>query len=186
MIVVEGPDGSGKTTLVQHLSTVLRLPVAPRAVSKETEAMTDLKVWTEQNVRAGFQHTIFDRHRLISEFIYGPLKRTRQEPGFNDLEWVQEMMFRFYAANPIIIYCLPDLVTIKTNLLGDEDNLAVNELTDQLYTLYLHRASLDLIHYPQNTHLYDYNQDTQNDIAGAIYEQIRVQKKRGAGNHGYR
>lgn len=186
MIIVEGPDGAGKTTLVEQLSTRLRLPVAPRVVSKETEAMVDLKVWVEQNVALGFQPKIFDRHRLISEFIYGPLKRREQEPGFNDLEWVQEMMFKFYATNPIIIYCLPDLTTVKANLLGDADNLAVNELTDQLYTSYLHRASLDLIHYNTNTHLFDYTQDSSDDLTGAVYEAIRVHKKTGAGNHGYR
>lgn len=186
MIIIEGPDGSGKTTLVKRLSEQLRLPVAPRVVSKETEAMVDLKVWVEENVKAGFQQKIFDRHRLISEFIYGPIKRTRQEPGFDDLEWVQEMMFKFYATRPIIIYCIPSRVIIEANLLGDNDNLAVLDYTAQIYTSYLERASLDLIHHTANTYLFDYTQDSDDELVGAIYETIRLHKKTGAGNHGYR
>ncbi|MCA1807247.1 MAG: ATP-binding protein [Actinobacteria bacterium] len=53
MIVVEGPDGAGKTTLIRDLSALLNIPVAPRVVSQETKAMVDLRQWTEDNVSRG-------------------------------------------------------------------------------------------------------------------------------------
>ena len=61
MIIVEGPDGAGKTTVLQDLKTVFDLPVAPRVVSKETEAMVDgVRAYAEE-VRSrtfpGSQHT---------------------------------------------------------------------------------------------------------------------------------
>src|ERR687883_686991 len=96
MIIVEGPDGGGKTTLITKLSDLFDLPIAERVVSKEARAMVDLVQWTERNVSEGSQHTLFDRHRLISEPIYGAILRDRFEPGFDDAKWLHEMMYRFY------------------------------------------------------------------------------------------
>lgn len=69
MIIVEGPDGSGKTTLINQLAKEFELEVNPRVVSKETNELTDLKTWVEENIAQGFQYKLFDRYRLISEFI---------------------------------------------------------------------------------------------------------------------
>ena len=69
MIIVEGPDGAGKTTLIRQLQERWPdLAVAPRVVSKDAEAMVDLQEWVNINLSDGPQYKIFDRHRLISEF----------------------------------------------------------------------------------------------------------------------
>lgn len=146
MIIVEGPDGAGKTTLINSIRQEYPdLELAPRVVSKDAESMVDLQQWVEENLRQGFQYKLFDRHRLISEFIYGPILRKHSAPGFTDMGWVSESLYKFYKIEPLIIYCLPPLEVIKFNLKGDDSNSVVWDHIEGMYTAYLHRASLDFV-----------------------------------------
>lgn len=160
MIIVEGPDGAGKTTLIEQLKERYGLEVAPRVVTKGAEAMTDLKVWVEQNLAEGFQYRIFDRHRLVSEYIYGPLLRKEQQPGFTDLIWSHQRLKELYNdVRPILIYCLPPLELVRENVLRDPENAVVAEHIDAMYAAYVHRASLDWVNFAPSTIIYDYNSD---------------------------
>ena len=144
MIIIEGIDGGGKSTLLKTLQKQYpELPVSPRVVGKDTHALVDLRVWVEASLAQGFQEKFFDRYRLVSEFIYGPILRGVPEPGFSDFRWVKGALMSFYELNPIIIYCIPPLETVKANLEGDPDNTAVVEHIPAIYSAYLHRAALD-------------------------------------------
>jgi hypothetical protein len=155
MIVVEGSDGSGKSTLIADLATTFSLPIAPRVVSKTTEAMVDLKEWTEHNVSMGWQPIIFDRHRLISEPIYGSVLRKGFEPGFDDVRWLHAMNTMFYQyCRPLIIYCVPPYPIVRANLQGDQDNLAVVHKIRRIYSLYTAKAACDSV--TAGAFIYDY------------------------------
>lgn len=156
MLIVEGPDGAGKTTLIRQFQEAFDIPVAPRVVSKDAEAMTDLQDCVDNNLDEGFQSTIFDRHRLISETIYGPVLRSYQSKGFDDLSWLGPRLQRFYDLQPIIIYCLPPLEVVRKNIEGDEDNKVVAAHIDALYTAYVARASLDHAFSPGMVKIWDY------------------------------
>lgn len=158
MLIVEGPDGAGKTTLIEALQKEYDLPVAPRVVSKDAEAMVDLRHWVDQNLDKGFQRTIFDRHRLISEPIYGPVLRKKQEDGFDDLEWLAPRMKEFYSLKPVIIYCLPDLETVRANIKDDDDNRVVQDHIDAIYAAYVARASIDYSLSPGIVRVWNYTQ----------------------------
>jgi hypothetical protein len=164
LIVVEGPDGSGKTTLIQTLKEFTGFPVAPRVVSKEAQAMTDLKEWTENNVDRGFQATLFDRHRLFSEPIYGPILRDKFEPGFDDPAWFAYYMAKFYQCRPIVIYCMPPLETVLHNLQGDEENSAVQFAAREVYGAYYNKSITEYV-LRDFTFLYDY---TSSDAADSL------------------
>jgi GTPase SAR1 family protein len=145
MIVLEGPDGAGKTSLAKKLSKDLGIPIAPKVVASDMTPLTDLAKWTELNVSRGFQRMIFDRHRIISEPIYGPATKVRQNPNFCDPGWVAEMTSRFYSADPIIIYCLPSLNDVRNNVNDPHtDNSAVRGRITAVYAGYVTRAALDL------------------------------------------
>lgn len=159
MIVVEGPDGAGKTTLIQKLSSQWDLPIAPRAVSKDAEAMTDLVKWVQQNVFSAPHNQIFDRHRLISEPIYGPILRRTQRPCFDDLAWMADMVKAFYRAGPLLIYCLPPRDVVRANIQGDPDNAVVSDHIDAIYTAYVARAAMDKAFNPNSVVIYDYTRD---------------------------
>ena len=143
MLIVEGPDGAGKTTLVRQLAEELKLPVAPRVVDKDTTTKYDMKDWVDNNLEEGFQPVIFDRHRLISEPIYGPILRNSQQPVMTDIKWLGPRLRRFYDLEPIIIYCLPPFTEVFMNVTHDDDNEAVRFQIEKIYAAYVTRASLD-------------------------------------------
>lgn len=166
MIIVEGPDGAGKTTLISKLRVLTKLEVSPRVVSKDAESMVDLKRWTEENVRAGFQNLIFDRHRLISEPIYGPVLRKIPEPGFNDLEWFLDQITSFYLTRPVIIYCLPPFSVVWGNVMKDDDNKifhAEGEKLSLIYRSYVNKAVTDHS-LRSRTWIYDYTDPIYSEV----------------------
>jgi hypothetical protein len=146
MIIVEGPDGGGKSTLVQKLAEDLGLPVSERIVSKDAEMMGDLEQWVNENLNAGMQAMIFDRHRLISEPIYGPVLREKPQPGFDDWYWVKESLRRFYLMDPFLIYCIPPFKTVLDNLQYDENNEVVQNNIRTIYWLYFYQCMRDINH----------------------------------------
>lgn len=171
MIIVEGPDGAGKTTLISQLAQEFDLPIAPRVVSKQTNDLTDLQQWVDKNLQEGFQYRLFDRHRLISEFCYGPTLRPVQRPGFTDLMWVHHSLRRLYReVRPVIIYCLPSLEVIKANLENDPDNEVVRDHIEQIYAAYLERASLDELLLPGHVMVWNYPLD--DILERSAYEDI--------------
>lgn len=174
MIVVEGPDGAGKTTLIKQLVEELGLPVAPRVVSKGAEAMTDLRTWVDQNLDEGFQPRIFDRHRLISETIYGPILRHHQEPGFDQLKWIGPRMRRFYDLEPIIIYCLPPLEEVMKNISDDPDNVVVVDHIEAIYSAYVARAALDHTFAPGIVKVWDYTSSLKIEGLPSWMNEVRL------------
>ena len=161
MIVLEGPDGSGKSTLAQQLSKDLEIPIAPRVVSSGAIAMVDLVKWVEDNLRTGYQQVIFDRHRLISEMIYGPLLKGGPSEGFDDFHWLANRQAEFQSLNPTVIVCLPPLDKVRQNIWADEDNhrlFANQESVDRLYWMYFNWAAAnpDYLMYNYTVDNYDH------------------------------
>lgn len=141
MLIVEGPDGSGKTTLVNRLSSDLGLKVAPKVVSADMTTNIDLKAWVEDNIEKGFRALIFDRHRLISEPIYGPLFRHRMMPGFDSMNWLKYHQSSLRRINPIVIWCLPPLQRVFDNIKGDLENIIVSDRLVEVYWSYWNAAA---------------------------------------------
>lgn len=174
MIVVEGPDGAGKTTLIRQIVEGTGLSVAPRVVSKDAEAMVDLKRWVVRNVKRGWQNKIFDRHRLISEPIYGPLLRDQPQPGFDDPEWFSAQLYEFYRIPPVIIYCLPPFEVVWDKVSRDPDNKVVARLATMraLYGAYWNKAWTDYALCGQDVIIYDYTSDAVDTHRQAIIDTI--------------
>lgn len=144
MLIVEGCDGSGKSVLVAQLKEDLGLPVSPRVVSSNAEALVDMVKWTEHNLADGFQRKIFDRHRLISGMIYAPLLRGFPDPGFDDYFWLEQQQHKFRNLSPIVVICIPPLETVRDNIRNDNSNHKLfpnRKAVDQLYWLYFNWAA---------------------------------------------
>lgn len=135
--MVEGPDGSGKTTLVRRLSEALSWPIAPRVVDKRTNPLiSSLKGWVEENLEKGSHCTIYDRHRLLSEPIYGPIFRKALTDGFDDIHWFRDRWTRFQHTECIVVFCLPPFMEVHKNVRQGTSNLTVIDSTPEIYWQY--------------------------------------------------
>lgn len=92
-IVVEGADGSGKSTLVDFLAQSLKWPVV------HSEGPT--KTADELNARAmrflAQDRVIFDRHCIVSERVYGTMRGNVMTKPKHE--------FAFHHQKNLIIYC---------------------------------------------------------------------------------
>lgn len=114
MVIIEGMDNSGKTTLVNYLATEILCGVI-RSPGPHTGEF--LATWILlQNERLKVQPILFDRHPLISEKIYGVVLRSR-----NALAIYGDLMQYFRSLNPLIIYCRPPISNILD--FGDRDQM---------------------------------------------------------------
>lgn len=113
MIVIEGMDNTGKTTLALWLQGKIRncqLVHGGGPVRAGTQAE---RLMALQMASSYPRPLILDRVCLISEAVYGPLLRNVDSfSGFN-----QELLWSwFLEMKPLIIYCRPSLLTIKSNM----------------------------------------------------------------------
>ncbi len=141
MIVVEGPDGSGKTTLVQQLAKAFHLPVAPKAVDHDQKALMDLATRAEQINRLN-KAEVHDRHTLISELIYSPIFRDAPRSRFQDQAWYREELAHLLQVVWGIVICLPPLEVVRQNVHDDPLNASVSNSIDQVYWAYHNVSTL--------------------------------------------
>jgi hypothetical protein len=136
VIILEGPDGAGKTSLIRHLNDWLAMPVAPRVVGQDTKPLVDIYEWTNKNLAEGFQDKLFDRHRLISEPIYSTVMGGDRDEQFWDPAWMGAALRALREIQPIVIWCLPSFKAVNHNVLGDPHNQTVWMHIDKIYKAY--------------------------------------------------
>lgn len=111
--IVEGPDGAGKTTLVQHLQRVhtdavvlhFGAPVDVEAAKNywKTYAAAITKYAAENKT------VIFDRSWL-SDMVYGPIMRGREEMPLEQAEMLNALVIA--AGGGVVIYCTASQSTL--------------------------------------------------------------------------
>jgi hypothetical protein len=141
MLLLEGPDGSGKTMLAQRLSSDFNIPVLPKAVGSDTQALIDLDHWVEFTIESGLRPEIHDRYPLISEPIYGPVLRGYLAHGFSDFGWLRTMQRALRQMRPLTIFCLPPCGVVMDNVKNDSVNELVRDKINLIYWMYYCEAS---------------------------------------------
>ena len=112
MIIIEGPDNSGKTCLINDLCG--QFPELTRVKSPGPKANYDWWMEWLKKPPEELYRTIFDRF-YFSQLVYGPLVRQQLELTLQEQEVLESMM---WAANPLIIRC---------NLIDDEERFSNRE-----------------------------------------------------------
>lgn len=111
-IVLEGPDGGGKTQLAHILRDITRMTLVPGEGPPKFPG--------EINERArryiAMDNCIFDRHPCISQPIYGRLRRTDNEPI------MLGTIHKFYDSRPLIIYCRTKEISLQNATFGVNEN----------------------------------------------------------------
>lgn len=136
MIILEGPDGGGKSTLLEALTLQYpSIPVHARASSSGADggpvadlydwAAKDVSTWREQGVH------FYDRHPLISEYIYGPVVRGTMDPRFLTTGLRRKVQHR-----ALIVMCLPPLDAVRASVSAERDMPGVTTHIDTIWHLY--------------------------------------------------
>jgi len=125
MVILEGCDGSGKTTLANQIAKHYDTkPIHFGGPADEKELKERLK-----SMKYG---RLYDRCPVISEIVYGGT--IRKSPKFS-LEDLNEFLKR---NQPLIIYCNPGLGTLLTNLhegRPEEDPKHISKVNENIFKL---------------------------------------------------
>lgn len=182
MIILEGPDGAGKTSL---MSTLLdRFPTIEeheRASSSKGGPVENIFEWAQADVQTWPLQPLsfYDRHPLISEPIYGPIVREYLDPRFHSTEG--EDLALHMLQQGLIILCLPSVSKVIENVsLNVDDQMSgVVEHIQSIYHKY-HRLAVSL-RGRQNVFWYDYDRpgDLSQLIQVVAAHEIMWNKNRG-------
>lgn len=131
VIIVEGMDNTGKSTLIKRLAKALP---KHRMIISPGPNQADQPQWIRTEIGiARTSATIYDRHPLISEEIYGPRIR-----GISHLtqHWphLWDMLVR--DIYPTVIYCRPPRDEIIKTILEREQMEGVVENARTLIDMY--------------------------------------------------
>lgn len=155
MIILEGPDGAGKTTLRDRINTDWsgEFVIQARAVTSDARSMVPIGEYIETELGRGFGPRLYDRFALISSPNYMMLpNRTFVEPMTDPL-WLQMQHHKMRRIDPAIIYCLPPLDVVMANVMADSSSKVMHEHAEQVYLNYVAYIARD---WSTSSMIYDY------------------------------
>lgn len=171
MIIVEGPDGGGKTTLVNKIHKAFELPLAPKASDSLKGPVPNLCRWVDNDLLEWGSKplAIYDRYPLISEPIYGsairgklPLPMTRS--------WMRSRTNTMRSLS-LVIWCVPPFDVVKANVIDHpgEHMTGVAEDIDAIWSLYAWQSNV----WPALSMAYDYDSSSPEAQETHLYNLVR-------------
>ncbi len=175
IIIVEGMDGTGKTTLVQQLAH--RLDVKPRKfvgslgpsddyrltlVNRTINEIAELSVASAEGRPI---KRLYDRFPLISEAVYGPVLR-----GHNCFGGLYKpLKGGLLALKTVIVYCRPHKDVVQANVQQGIQMNGVLEHFNDLLEAY-DKLFEELTESPVDSYIttFDYTQDEVQDLIHKI------------------
>lgn len=149
-IICEGPDGAGKTTLLSELHGHFpEMEQHPRFCTSTGGPITELAEAVYQDVRAKPTHYLYDRHPVVSDYVYNCAIPGRQfSPAF--LTPTMGRVRLRVAHHSLMIWCMPPLSVVKKNL--GEEMPGVHENIERIYQLY----QMHQLMWPGRAVIFDY------------------------------
>lgn len=94
-VVLEGPDGGGKSTLAKMLGEALDMRVQQGSGPPKRPGEIERRMREYMQMRS----TIFDRHPAVSQVVYGQLRGETMSPELASL------VIDFYHSPVLFVYC---------------------------------------------------------------------------------
>lgn len=137
MIIVEGPDGSGKDTLINRLMEDFpELKRGPRACDSLLGPRDNLGIWLIDDWKSwsySLSPRIYNRYPLLSEPIYSEILDRPYAKGFLE---VSSKLSGIVATQSLVLMCLPSLEKVRGNVDASRDMPGVVENIDRIYSRY--------------------------------------------------
>lgn len=137
-IIVEGMDGSGKSTLVKAL--MKEFPEAILIKSPPPIPIEHIGDWWMRTLGENPPTPIIHDRFFYPELVYGPVLRGKISQPASIINYVKE----FLSARAFLIYCRPAVNVIKAGIEAEPQYMGVKENFNQLITAYdevMHEAS---------------------------------------------
>lgn len=181
MLIIEGPDCSGKTTLAADIEAeypYLNYRRPPSLSSSKGANFGVCEWWVEQLERSAWErmHGVYDRCFAISEPVYTTV--TNREPNCVSRE-LSDMVSMLITQKPTIIFCLPDWAKIREAEAGATDKPSLqgmSPLREQLvWWAYFNQMVLWAAALNTSTRklVYQYDWENQNAIDSVVAKYVR-------------
>ena len=139
MIVVEGPDGAGKSTLVRHICKKFHLKEGTRLTANRDEIWKTTRLDTFGAINDEFlgesRPRVWDRLGVWSDPIYSKFSIPERKCAFtmHEVATVNEM---FRMMEWLLIFCLPPKLDVINNVAETHQMKGVSEHIDGIYEAY--------------------------------------------------
>lgn len=179
MILVEGPDGAGKSTLCDEICKKFDLDLGERGTKNRDKLYEVTRMDTRRAmgacVLAYTPPRVWDRLGPISDPIYAPLGD--RKPAFSD-DYIRRF-YRFLDLFRVPVFiCLPPLETVRENVVKGHQMDGVTQNINQIFNSYC-SVAMALTHYGCNVHIYSYKiHSLEPDAAPQIRHYLQRRKDR--------
>lgn len=159
-LIIEGMDGSGKDTLIANLTRKFPgYPIHERASSSLGGPVPNLAEWVRRDavhMSRSIPH-IYNRHPLISEPIYAPIRPNRPlAPGFENQGWLDAYR-RIVGSHSVVVICQPSFRIVRATVREQGADAHMPGVWDHLQYLY---DAYNGLTWPGRLVRYNYTKDT--------------------------
>lgn len=156
MIVIEGPDGAGKTILARTLASHYGFNIKNWGVERQQLKNEDPIARAHKAIRDALdpERPMFIHDRLyISELVYGAILRDEVNGSAEDHRLIRGLL---QALSPPVVVCLPPIDTVIKNVEGE-----VGEVKGAIGSLYsVYRDESHRLFAGLSPSFYDYTGET--------------------------
>ena len=146
IIIIEGPDGAGKTTQALRLSSQLRLPIRHRSRPKDEKEKARMMAEYKNAISSG-RSEIWDR-AWYSEMVYGPIMRDASVISHEQMYELEDSL----PEGSYILYCTGAPVELweRSQIRGEkyitsfDDFCAIHQAYEELMLQTIHTVQVKL------------------------------------------
>lgn len=166
-IVVEGMDGSGKSTLVENLLEWLGdQGQAVPGYNRQPASKPPLQQWWMEQLAHNPENKVVIHDRFYyPELVYGPVLRNRIDITLPTRSYVEDYLRR----RAFLIYCRPSVETLEKGVMVEDQMKGVRERFHDLLLRYDKLMVEEARHYSWRFMLYDWTDDKH---LGRLYQRL--------------